>query len=177
MGDSIVVLATFSSEVEAQLVRNRLDQTGITTTLEGSSSTTAFAGMGGAFSTVKLMVHEEDYDRALEILNDEADEEVDEHSLPPELSEQGEEDEIEDEEDIIDPHNPEYLASRALRCSILSYLLFPFVIYSFWLIIKSQSQQKELSAKSQWKLTVALILNFGALWFTWVWFTWIRGGL
>jgi len=68
MPGKIVTLVRFNDPMEAALARNQLAEAGIPVMLSGDTSGGLFAGMGGAFGTVHLEVAEENYERALDIL-------------------------------------------------------------------------------------------------------------
>lgn len=68
MHENLVTVETFSDQVRAELARQRLEQAGIPTYLNGEATTGAFVGLGRNFSTIKLEVREEDLERARELL-------------------------------------------------------------------------------------------------------------
>jgi hypothetical protein len=77
MSDEMVTLTTFGDPIEAQLVKSRLEEEGISAFITGGEAGGLFAGMGGAFGLVRLLVAERDQERAIAILED-AEEEADE---------------------------------------------------------------------------------------------------
>jgi len=76
MSDEMVTIATFGDPIEAQVIKNRLEEEGITAFITGGESGGLFAGMGGAFGLVRLLVAEKDEERALAILDETAEEDL-----------------------------------------------------------------------------------------------------
>lgn len=70
MSDKMVTLATFLNPLEAELVVGRLRSEGIRVGMFGDTASSIFAGVGG-LAHVQVLVAEEDYDRALDILESE----------------------------------------------------------------------------------------------------------
>jgi hypothetical protein len=76
MSDEMVTIATFGDPIEAQVFKNRLEEAGITAFITGGESGGLFAGMGGAFGLVRLVVAEKDQEQALAILDETPEEDL-----------------------------------------------------------------------------------------------------
>ena len=182
MSDETVVLNTYFSEVQAQLDRNRLTEAGIESVLDGGSAATMLNYMGSGVAQVRLMVHEEDAERALEVLEAGAIELSSDALEEPELP-QGIQpdtsvdkkiipaiDEDEEIKDDVDPEDPEYLARRAFRAALLGFFLCPPFghVYSLTLIVLCAQAEKKFTPKARWLLVYAGLLDllaFGVLGF------------
>src|SRR5262249_20680783 len=73
MSDKMVLLAIYGNPSEAELARSELEAEGIRARVMGATSGDLFAGMGVGLSNVQLLVPEEDYERATELLAEESD--------------------------------------------------------------------------------------------------------
>jgi hypothetical protein len=73
MSDKMVLLAIYGNPIEAELARSELEAEGIRARVMGATSGDLFAGMGVGLSNVQLLVPEEDYERATELLAEESD--------------------------------------------------------------------------------------------------------
>jgi hypothetical protein len=68
MSDKLVTLAMFQNPVEAQIAKNRLEAEGIRVLLTGDDAGFVFSGLGGVSGTVHLEVSEENYPKAIALL-------------------------------------------------------------------------------------------------------------
>jgi hypothetical protein len=84
MSDKIVPLAMFQNPVEAQIAKNRLEAEGIRVLLTGDDAGIVFSGLGGVSGTVHLEVSEENYPKAIALLEsfDEEDDEKQKEQPP-----------------------------------------------------------------------------------------------
>src|SRR5262245_25032077 len=130
-----VVFAMYHNPIEASLVRNRLEAEGIRVLVEGDTAADAFAGLGGAFATVKLEVAEDDLERARAVLDTvrdaptaevpATDKPVDVTAEPPEGSAV-----VGDRADEgPEIGSVEYRASRALRAACFSPFFPPIFLF------------------------------------------------
>lgn len=69
--ERMVTLTTFSNPIEAELAKNRLLDEGIAAHLLGDTGSNPFAGVGGLFGQMALMVNEADAGRASRVIADE----------------------------------------------------------------------------------------------------------
>jgi len=73
MSDKMVLLAIYGNPIEAEVARAELQRAGIPACVVGATSGDVFAGMGVGMSNVQLLVPEEEYERATELLAEESD--------------------------------------------------------------------------------------------------------
>lgn len=73
--DDMITIGTFGDPTEAEVVKNLLVAEGIPAFVTGGESGGLFAGMGGQFGLVRLLVAESDRERALAILDEKPEEE------------------------------------------------------------------------------------------------------
>ena len=130
MPTDLVELARFPSSAEASIVRCRLEVEGIRAKLDGEAMASWFWHLGTAIGGVRLLVNEDDVDRALEILK----------SNTP-IDDTGEIDfGDESRDDVSDSEGselPEALV-RAWRASLIGFVLLPPLlhVYSTWLLFR-----------------------------------------
>ena len=75
MSSKMVTVATFGNPIEAELAKNRLRDEGIQAHLLGDTGGSPFAGVGGLFGQMSLLVAEADAERAGRVLAEEEPEE------------------------------------------------------------------------------------------------------
>ncbi|MBI1916039.1 MAG: DUF2007 domain-containing protein [Planctomycetes bacterium] len=156
MHQNLVTVETFSDQFQAELARQRLEQAGIPTYLNGEATTGAFVGLGRSFSTIKLEVREEDLERARELLAKPPP------GMPPDVpgvsTGPEDQDEVEPEPD---PDSTEALTARAWRAAVLGMLLFPpcLHVYSLWLIARVAARPDDISPEGTLKMYAALVLD------------------
>lgn len=80
--DDMITIATFGDPNEAEVVKNLLVAEGIPAFVTGGESGGLFAGMGGQFGLVRLLVAESNQERALAILDEKHEEEPEEEAEP-----------------------------------------------------------------------------------------------
>src|SRR5690242_20709945 len=73
MTDKMVLLGIYGNPIEAELVRAELEAEGIRACVLGTTSGDLFSGMGVGWSNVQLLVPEGDYERATQLLAEEAE--------------------------------------------------------------------------------------------------------
>ena len=130
MPGDLVELARFPSSAEASIVRCRLDAEGIRVKLDGEAMASWFWHLGSAIGGVRLLVDEDDIDRALEILGSATS--IDEmHDI--DFGDESGDDVGDSEESEL----PEALV-RAWRASLIGFLLLPPLlnVYSTWLLFR-----------------------------------------
>lgn len=65
---SLIVLETFYNRIEAHIVKTKLESEGIDSTLHDDTMMSVLPLQDEIFGGVKLLVREEDFEKALEIL-------------------------------------------------------------------------------------------------------------
>jgi hypothetical protein len=131
MRGDLVELARFPSSTEASIVRGRLDAEGIRSELDGEAMAGWFWYFGSAVGGVRVLVAEDDVDRAVEVLRFEVSidtaEDID-------FGDESDHNECESERSEI----PEAL-TRAWRASLIGFLLLPPLLnlYSTWILFRN----------------------------------------
>lgn len=158
-----VVLASYPTAIEAELVKSRLEAEGIACDLLDLHTASIGGPLALAVGGVKLRVHEDNAELARDVIAGigavaiEDDDEDDDH------------DEHDDDASALTParRTPDALASRALRASVVGAVLVPPLgLYSLWLVWRALHTGGELSRKGRIKLGLAL--GFDALTSLWL---------
>jgi len=187
--EKIVRLAWFSDPIEAGLVKNRLEEVGISAFISGDIAAGAFAGLGSAFAKIELYVPRSCLQRAFSVLEKIQTEEyhldaedstaieardppsrpVDEHVMAADTHIQAAMDQ-EAPEEVKDLDRPitwtaEALANRAWRAAVLGLVLFPgmFHLYSLFLLVNMMFKDEEVSPSGMRKVYGALALDLAVL--------------
>lgn len=63
-------LVTCNTDFEAQVIKGRLESEGIDSMLTNENMSNLYGGIMSTFTTVDVLVREEDYERAMEVLSD-----------------------------------------------------------------------------------------------------------
>ena len=164
MSDRLVQLASFSTSTEAAVVRGLLDVEGIATEFDGEAVASWFWYLGSATGGVKLLVREDDLNRAQQILA---------HIEPGTLrqdEESGDEEETESSrhEDELPPE-----LARAWRASMIGFAFLPVFlhIYSICLLIR---HRRLIGPRPNWRVKAAWVANVTMVciaivitWFIW----------
>lgn len=131
MPGDLVELARFPSSAEASIVRSRLDAEGIRAELDGEAAASWLWHLGSAIGGVRVLINEDDADRALEILR--SDTSIDE-SQDIDFGDKS--------ADVPDREASELPIDlmRAWRASLIGFFLLPPVLnlYSTWLLFRHQ---------------------------------------
>jgi Putative prokaryotic signal transducing protein len=149
LGD-LVELAQFPSSAEAAIVRGRLDAEGIRSELDGEAMASWFWYFGSAVGGVRLLVSEDDVDRAAELLGTDAS--IDEtHHI--DFGDESDHDDSESKGSQI----PECL-TRVWRASLIGFLLFPPLLnlYSTWILIRNGFF---IGRCRNWRVAAACVAN------------------
>jgi len=155
MPDSLVRVATYANLPEAEMARNYLAAENVRAVLVDTETAALNWHIAQAIGGVKLMVHVDDEDRAVELLEDQvrrrvrnatADEAHDESqaiasegdlaAMDPPADEQGDE-----------PSEREIAAERAFRAQIISFLFFPLQLYALLMIATVAGSRGRLEGK------------------------------
>lgn len=148
MLNDLMEIARFHSAFNAAMARNRLDDAGITARLDGEAMANWFWHFGSSIGGVRLLVNNEDAQRAAAVLASDAaiadDSAIDFGDDSPIDAEQTAE-------------APAEEVTRAFRASIMGLLLLPPLlnIYSTYLIFR----HRLLRPPWNWRVLVALMAN------------------
>jgi hypothetical protein len=180
MSDKIATLATFGSVGEAHLAKNLLESEGVKCFLADEASVDTLWYVGSALGGVKLMVPQDQVERAERILDHE--------DAPPETSAQateqppqaetetritsdkpdgeffpapdeaaGEAERGDDAELEVSPG--EVMATRAFRSSIFGIAFVPFTLYSLWILFNVFRWDGELTDSGRRKVFWSSLIN------------------
>lgn len=155
-----VTIARVADPVQANLMRNRLEEAGIETLLADENTVATAWVFANALGGIKLQVPPEEAERARELLETLPGSEdlFDHESIPDRRTEEsarlmeiggrvtvvpapG------DEDEERKPTERERNADRALRCSVAALLFWPLLVYSLALVIKVAFSDERLEAK------------------------------
>jgi len=179
MSDKLVTIATFPNAMLAAVARNRLEDEGIRAfTNDGANASVLF---GGGVEAVKLEVTEEDAERALEVLDEEAEDEPAEGAfteVPPGPGPEDLEPEDPEEKPANDPLElivadsaRDLLADRALTATILGTLFCPpIMIYAVVLLWQVYISDEPLRPGRRLKAFAAA--GLALMWLTLMYLVW-----
>ena len=173
MNEPLTTVAVFSTPIEAELARNRLEEQGIPA-IVADAETVGLFQLGGAFGGVKVQVAESDARRARRVLavrvasaeqeedeDYEADERIQDRSRvrirhSPAKAE-GEDEEVETESDAT--------AARAWRSAVIGLLVLPPLLhfYSAWLLFQLPWTEGALTPRGKQKAFLAAALDLVVL--------------
>lgn len=168
--DTLEVLTTYASGVEAGFAQQILKEAGIEATLGNEAASTNLSHFGTALGDVRLLVSKSDVEDAAQILSDLPA--IDEQELLSKGVEAGWwDDEADPEEDhdaveraVFDPAWEPRL-NRAFRAAIVGLPFFPLAIvslYSIYLIFRHRLYLTERGG-GDWRYYAALVANLAAL--------------
>lgn len=160
MSDHLICIASFPSSALANIAASRLEAEGIRACLEGEAAAETLWQMGPTISGVRLMVFEDQADKAIAIL------ESVEHSSDDEpTSEEDQDDSDPDGEDSTPAWitRRSEIATRAWRAAIIG-LFFVFCIpmlnvYSMYLMVSNGLLSEEPEAPKDWRINATLVVN------------------
>ncbi len=171
MDQPLTTVATFSTPLEAELARNRLEEQGIVAFVADAEAAGLWH-LGGAFGSVKLQVAESDASAARVILargparaglsgkDDYGLETAIQRgrSRPPRGADHDEEEEEEDTES-------DTTAARAWRAAVIGLLVLPPLLhfYAAWLLFQLPWTRGPLSPVGKWKAFGAALLTVAAV--------------
>ena len=124
---TLVTVATFTTPLEAELVRGRLDEEGIAAFVADGELVTADWTMSNAIGGVKVRVAAEDADRARAVL--------------AEL--------VEEPEGYEAPTEAEALAQKALYASLLGTVIPPVQLYTLYLLSRYWAEAGEETGRTK----------------------------
>jgi hypothetical protein len=177
MSTELVTIATFNTPAEASIVRNQLEAAGIRTFLADEATMNMAWHLGVAVGGVKLQVAERDAPRALVELESlgstpigedewrtedpEDRSEADAEGAEEDEDEEDEDEEDEDEEDEADPAAmaTDETVSYALGAAVMGLFLFPFQLYSLWLLARLVTRSTPLSSSNRRRMLLAFALD------------------
>jgi Putative prokaryotic signal transducing protein len=167
MNEPLTTVATFSTPVEAELARNRLEEQGIPAIVMDAETVGLFQ-MGGAFGSVKLQVPESDARRARRILAVRASraEREEDYSADEHIQDHGRvrvrhsPARADDEEEVAESES-DATAARAWRSAVIGLLLLPPLLhfYSAWLLFQLPWTQGPLTLRGKQKAFLAAALD------------------
>jgi hypothetical protein len=164
-GQRAVIVASYSSPIEAELAKSRLAAEGLRCDLQDLHTVSIGTHLALAVGGVKLRVLEEDVEAARELLADLGEMHL---ALP-------DEDDDDDELELRPRGTPKELANRALMSGIIGALFFPPLnLYSLWLAGKAlaRSEAETASFDVRWRAGVAVAVDLVGL----AWITALIGG-
>ena len=136
-----VTIATYTTPLEAELVRGRLEDEGVETFMADSEIVTVDWTMSNAIGGVKVKVFTEDADRALAILAEPVGE-LEDYEAPTEV---------------------EALARRALFASMLGTALPPVQLYTLYLLSRYWAEAGEETGQTRRFILGAMLLMIPSL--------------
>lgn len=156
-GGRPVIVASYPSPIEAELVKSRLEADGISADLLDVHTSSMGGPLALAVGGVKVRVLEDDVERAHDVIAG--------IGVPS--------DDVVDEEPEDDPVSlapratPDALAQRALVAGIIGTIMLPPLgLYSLWLVWRAVRSDGELTKKG--KVKTAIALGFDALSSLWL---------
>ncbi len=170
MSDRLICIAKYPSSGLASIAAGRLEAEGIRACLEGDAAAEMLWQMGPAISGVRLMVFEEQADKAVAIL-EAAQESADEARLydddtTAELADDEESDAKSDRESDDDPAwltQRGEVITRAWRAAIIGtglVMCVPlFSGYSLYLLCRHGLLSEQPGAPPDWRINATLMLN------------------
>ncbi|TVP67861.1 MAG: hypothetical protein EA343_00290 [Nodularia sp. (in: Bacteria)] len=155
MVNGFVTVATFTSSLEANLAKQRLEAEGVKCLLLNESTVNVAWHLSVAVGWIQLQVPQANIDFAKSILVSELDYQS--------VSDLGMEDE--DEDDIEMPSWADQTADRAFIVSVISliFVFLPIQIYSLWLLFCLLVYRQRISSNRRIKVIVALLLDLLSL--------------
>lgn len=156
MADELETIARFSSPMEAELTRGRLEEEGIQARLMGVTSSGLLTGIDYITGGIDLLVTREDAERARRVLAELAAEK-DTPSVDMPLPEPYEQEPEADR-----------MVRRAYRASWLGYFVCFFLLpvingYSLVLLLIASTKDPPISQNMSWRFYAALLLDLLAL--------------
>ncbi len=168
MNEPLTTVATFSTPVEAELARNRLEERGIAAVVVDAETVGMVWHMGGALGGVKVQVAESDAAQARAVLASRAgraalaaDSDYGIGDRPGRLRHNPAKiDEEEDEEQVAEDSS-DAIAGRAWRSAVIGLLLLPPLLhfYSAWLLFQLPWAQGRLSPAGRRHVFLAAAVN------------------
>lgn len=161
-GQRPVVLASYPTAIEAELVKSRLEAEGIPCDLLDLHTASIGGPLALAVGGVKVRVHKDNAELARDVIAGIGTVALEDDDDP------------EDDEDVgssgalsAAKRSPDALAARALTSSVVGAVLVPPLgLYSLWLVWRALHVEGELSRRGRVKLGLAL--GFDALTSLWL---------
>ena len=167
----LVCIATYWDTLKANMARNPLESQEIPCFLEGDNVVTIDWSLANAVGGVKLLVREEDRERAEATLREipaalgERTPEDGEPEAPDATGQDGRQDTLsadgvqlsEDDEEPLSTRDS--LAARACRGAMLGLLFFPIQVYVFTLLIRVFLSNERLGARHRQLVLWAAVIN------------------
>lgn len=174
--DTLEVLTTYASSVEAGFSQQILREAGLTARLGSEAAATALSYVGTAVGGVRLLVRKSELAEAARVLSEHPA--LDEGEFLERGKEEGwwgeEEEEPEDEpaEGAV-PEQPSPELRRAYHAAIFGLFVFPLMVqlYSLYLIFRHRLFLPDRGG-NDWRFYVAMIVNVAGLYFTKVFWSW-----
>ncbi|GAX35987.1 DUF2007 domain-containing protein [Nodularia sp. NIES-3585] len=157
MVNSFVTVATFTSSLEANLAKQRLEAEGVKCLLLNESTVNVAWHLSVAVGWIQLQVPQPNIDLAKSILVSELDYQS--------VSDLG----MEAEDDIKMPSWADKTADRAFIASVISliFVFLPIHIYSLWLLFCLLVYRQPISSNRRIKVILALLLDLLSLFIFW----------
>lgn len=164
MPESLVRVATFASLPEAEMARNYLVAENVRAVLVDSETAALNWHIAQAIGGVKLMVHVDDEDRAVELLEEQARRRLrnagEQHDESQAITSEGDLAAMDPPADEGDePSDREIAAERAFRAQIISFLFFPLQLYALMMIVIVAGSRGRLEGKPLRHYQIAMILH------------------
>ena len=141
---TLVTVATFTTPLEAELARGRLEEEGVEAHVADGELVTADWTMSNAVGGVKVRVSTEDADRARAVLAEP----------------------VEEPDDYEAPTEAESLAHRALYASLLGTVLPPVQLYTLYLLSRYWAEAEEETGRTKrlvWGAVLLMIPSFAVM--------------
>jgi hypothetical protein len=153
MPSNLVVVATYPTTAEAGLAREFLESEGIACRMTDEMVVQWVWYLSNAIGGVKVLVAEEDAEKALALLAETG-------GLAPDLDEAATGD-VDAEDDQVDPYPGDPMATRAWRAAVVGLFACPPLLhfYSAWVLMRLLAAHLPLSASGKRKVCGAVLVN------------------
>ncbi|MCI0704731.1 MAG: DUF2007 domain-containing protein [Planctomycetia bacterium] len=170
MAGQLVTIATFGEVSEAHIARSALEAAGIPVTLNNEESSSLFGQSTPVLGSARLVVREEDEERAVKILDEtfgnqpvnEADLAAVAESAEPEAEPPAESRPIADDAESKPSERDEY-ARRFFLAAVFALFLAPLWFYALYLCLNAAFGEGPISERGQSHLIlggVTLVIGF-----------------
>ncbi len=167
MAGKLVTIATFGHSSDAHLARSALEAAGIPVTLNNEETTSLFGPATTALGSIRLVVREEDEERAVKVLDDTfGSEPMNEADLAAQAEAAPAEDPVDAGQQvavsIVDPAADSAARERDARFALFAVcfgFLIPFGhLFAFVMIVQACSGPGELSRRGRYHVYAAVLI-------------------
>lgn len=170
MSDNFRTIATFWMPVEAQLAKQLVEAEGIPSVLQGYETVSSDWLLGNAIGGIQLQVPEHRMQQAISALSEAGP--FGKRSLLQPVTPTDHEQEMDASESDPDPYDDEPLApqtereaqiDRFYKSSIVSWVFFPFSVYSFYVFLRIKIDDQPISPAYEHRLWMGALMQLPSL--------------